>query len=61
MSYYYVKSEPQLWTVGTMDHGGAWEPECDTSNKQAAAIRVRYLNGGDLTAEERELMEKECF
>jgi hypothetical protein len=46
--YHYVQSEPGLWTVGTgtPGKGGNWEPESDHESREAAAERVRYLNGG---------------
>jgi hypothetical protein len=46
--YHYIQSEPGLWTVGTgtPGKGGDWEPESDHESPEAAAERVRYLNGG---------------
>jgi hypothetical protein len=46
--YHYIQSEPGLWTVGTgtPGKGGNWEPESDHESPEAAAERVRYLNGG---------------
>jgi hypothetical protein len=45
--YHYIQSEPGLWTVGTgrPGKGGDWEPESDHDTREAAAERVRYLNG----------------
>lgn len=43
--YVYIKSEPQLWTVGFYDPKGNWNPESDHNNKESAAERVHYLNG----------------
>jgi len=46
MCYVYIKSEPQLWTVGFYTHDGAWTPESDYSDREEAAKRVSWLNGG---------------
>ncbi len=56
MSYVYIKSEPQLWTVGIYLPDGRWGPESDHDNEASAAERVRWLNGGGvkpLTGDER--------
>jgi hypothetical protein len=45
--YVYIKSEPQLWTVGFYAPDGKWMPESDHSTKDSAAARVHYLNGGE--------------
>jgi hypothetical protein len=42
----YIKSEPNLWTVGFYNPHGKWEPESDHSSSDKAAKRVHYLNGG---------------
>lgn len=44
--YVYIRSEPQLWTVGHYDPQGRWQPESDHSTAGEAAERVAYLNGG---------------
>lgn len=44
----YIQSELTLWTVGFYDPQGKWEPESDHSSEDAAADRVRWLNGEDL-------------
>jgi hypothetical protein len=44
--YVYIKSEPQLWTVGFYKPDGEWIAESDHDTKESAAERVRYLNGG---------------
>ena len=44
-SYVYIKSEPQLWTVGFYDPSGKWQSESDHDSKEEAANRVAYLNG----------------
>jgi len=46
MSYVYIRSEPELWTVGFYRPDGEWEPESDHPTPAAAAERVHYLNGG---------------
>jgi len=45
-SYVYVKSEERLWTVGYYTPSGNWMPESDHNNREDAAARVSYLNGG---------------
>lgn len=45
-TYYYKRSEPQLWTVGSDDGRGKWTPESDHGSPEAAAQRVIELNGG---------------
>lgn len=42
----YVRSEPQLWTVGFYDPDGKFQPESDHGESGAAADRVAWLNGG---------------
>lgn len=42
----YVKSEPNLFTVGYYTPDGEWMPESDHSSSEEAAKRVHYLNGG---------------
>lgn len=44
--YVYLKSEPQLWTVGFYSPDGKWNPESDHGTPEQAAARVHYLNGG---------------
>jgi hypothetical protein len=47
MSYVYVQSEPNLYTVGHTDPvTGRWHPDSDHATREAAAERVRYLHGG---------------
>lgn len=50
--YVYIKSEPGLWTVGFYSPGGQWRSDSDHSDKEEAARRVHYLNGGQ---EEKEI------
>lgn len=45
--YVYIKSEPNLWTVGFYHPvEGKWMPESDHGTEDEAAARVHYLNGG---------------
>lgn len=44
-TWVYIKSEPNLFTVGFYDPKGEWQPESDHSDSEAAASRVNYLNG----------------
>jgi hypothetical protein len=45
VSYVYIKSESELWTVGFYGPRGEWVPESDHSNREQAAERVAWLNG----------------
>jgi hypothetical protein len=47
MSYVYIQSEHQLWTVGFYDADGKWQPESDHDFREEAAERVHWLNGGN--------------
>lgn len=51
MSYVYIKSEPQLWTVGFYDPQGKWRSDSDHDAREDAAERVAYLNGCEHFAE----------
>jgi hypothetical protein len=44
-NFVYIKSEPNLWTVGFYDPAGKFQPDSDHDTKQAAAHRVCELNG----------------
>jgi hypothetical protein len=44
--YVYIRSEPNLWTVGHYTPDGKWVAESDYDSREAAAARVHYLNGG---------------
>jgi len=46
MSYFYIKSEPNLWTVGFEDSKGQWHTDSDHDTKESAANRTILLNGG---------------
>ena len=41
----YIRSEPELWTVGFYDPAGTWHADSDHSTPEAAAQRVHWLNG----------------
>lgn len=47
MSWVYVRSEPGVYTVGFYDPNGKWQPEGDYPDRESAAERVAYLNGGN--------------
>jgi hypothetical protein len=49
-TYVYIRSEPGLWTVGFYRPDGEWEPESDHGDREEAAGRVRFLNGGQAAA-----------
>ena len=44
--YVYIHSEPHLWTVGFYGPDGKFVPESDHSDREEAAKRVHWLNGG---------------
>ena len=44
--YVYIRSEPQLWTVGFYTPEGEWIAESDYECRDDAAERVHWLNGG---------------
>ena len=41
----YIRSEPNIWTVGFHDQKGEWHTDSDHDSKSDAANRVAYLNG----------------
>ncbi len=43
--YVYIKSEPNLWTVGFYDPLSNFCPESDHDNQHDAAERTAWLNG----------------
>lgn len=45
-NYVYIRSEPQLFTVGFYDPNGNWHPDSDHDDREEARKRVHYLNGG---------------
>ncbi len=42
----YLRSEPNLYTVGFYDSDGEWQPDSDYCFREEAAERVHWLNGG---------------
>ena len=42
----YIKTEPQLFTVGFYSPDGKWHTDGDWGTREEAAKRVHYLNGG---------------
>ena len=42
----YLKSEPNLWTVGYYNSENEWIADSDWEYKEDAAKRVHRLNGG---------------
>lgn len=44
--YVYIRTEPGLYTVGFYLSNGTWIPESDFNDREEAADRVHYLNGG---------------
>lgn len=56
--YVYIKSEPNLWTVGFYDPQGEWHLESDWDNGYSAASRVIELNGGKEQGEIIELLKR---
>jgi hypothetical protein len=57
VSYVYIRSEPQLWTVGFYTPDGKWNPESDHGSSEEAAERVTRLNGGGTSDDTRRLKE----
>ncbi len=45
-AWVYIKSEPNLWTVGFYDPDGKWHSDSDHEFQEGVATRVHYLNGG---------------
>lgn len=43
--YVYIKTEPNLFTVGFHLPDGTWNPESDYNSREEAASRVATLNG----------------
>ncbi len=46
MTWVYIRSEPGLWTVGFYAPDGEFHPDSDRNDREQAAERVHYLNGG---------------
>lgn len=45
--YVYIQSEQNLWTVGFYSPTSGFISESDWPNKEEAANRVHWLNGGN--------------
>ena len=43
----YIKTEPQLWTVGFYDPNNKFRLDSDHSNREKAAERCAFLNGNN--------------
>lgn len=43
----YIRTEPNLYTVGFYDLAGKWHTDSDWETREAARKRVNYLNGRD--------------
>ncbi len=48
--YVFIRSEPQLFTVGHYDPKGIWHPASDQDSPEKAASQVARLNGDDSAA-----------
>lgn len=46
----YIHSDVNLWTVGFYDPNGNYQTDSDHSDREEAAKRVHYLNGGPTDA-----------
>lgn len=46
MTWVYVRTEGQLWTVGFYDPKGRFQTDSDWESRDDARKRVHYLNGG---------------
>jgi hypothetical protein len=57
VNYVYIRSEPGLWTVGFYGPNG-WNSDSDHDQREAAAARVSYLNGGCLRTALRDLVNR---
>lgn len=46
MTWFYIQSEPNVYTVGHVDAGaGDFRSDSDWATRNEAAARVHYLNG----------------
>jgi hypothetical protein len=46
MTWIFKRTEAELWTVGHYTPDGTFEAESDHGDREAAAARVHWLNGG---------------
>ncbi len=59
--YVYMMIEPRLYTVGFYAPNGCWHSDSDWRDKEDAAKRVHWLNGGRQVArrfEKQDLQNK---
>ena len=49
MSYFYIRSEKDLYSVGCEDSDGKFHVDSDQPSREDAAKRVSYLNGGQIS------------
>ena len=56
-SWVYLRSEPNLWTVGFYAPDGKWNPESDYNIQEEAARRVAWLNGSGVAEALPELVK----
>lgn len=47
----YKQSDSGLWTVGFYAPDGKWHSDSDHHDREEAAGRVHWLNGGDFPGE----------
>ncbi|RJQ30306.1 hypothetical protein C4565_00545 [Candidatus Parcubacteria bacterium] len=48
MWVYLRTDNGKIWTVGFYDPEGKWQPDSDHTEREEAAKRVHWLNGGSL-------------
>ncbi len=56
----YTKTESKLWTVGFYDPTGRFHTDSDHDDKELAAGRVNFLNGGQGTVNTKLLAACKC-
>jgi len=60
--YVYKRAQGEnLYTVGFYDPSGRWIPDSDWSNREEAAERVHYLNGGGIGSNAEEILKDISF
>lgn len=47
--FFYLQTEPNLYTVGFYDNNNKWRPDTDHPTREEAADRTAYLNGEMIT------------
>ncbi|MCL1994945.1 MAG: hypothetical protein FWG63_01915 [Defluviitaleaceae bacterium] len=48
----YIRTEPNLYTVGFYSPTGKWHTDSDWGTKEETAERVRWLNGVSVESEQ---------